>query len=288
MIQSMTAFARSEAAFIGGNVVCEIRSVNSRYLEPHFKLPESLRNVEPILRDMLRKQLGRGKIEIMLRLQIDEGSQSDLQINHSLASALLSASSEIAEKHGNIAAINPLDVLRWPGVIRENTIDPELIKNAASNASQAAIKELINSRAREGESLKGLIEQRLDAIEVICQQTRAILPDIMATQEQRLRDKLAEIETKIDAERIEQELVILLQKADVDEELDRLDTHANEVRRILKKGGHCGRKLDFLMQELNREANTLSSKSQAHSTTQNAVELKVLIEQMREQIQNIE
>jgi uncharacterized protein (TIGR00255 family) len=288
MIYSMTAFARATNNSSQGSVTCEIRSVNSRYLEPHFKLPEMLRAIEGPLREKLRKALGRGKVELSIRYQSNQQQQAEISINQNLAQQLLSSASTLADGHTNVGAINPLDVLRWPGVIQEAQLDEEALQSAALAAVDNAISDLVAARAREGEVLAGFISQRLTAISAICNEVETILPDIMAHQRQRLESKLAEYSNQLDSDRVEQEMVLLLQRADVDEELDRLRTHVAEVGRVLKKGGHCGRRLDFLMQELNREANTLSSKSQAASTTNNAVELKVLIEQMREQIQNIE
>ena len=288
MIYSMTAFARATADSPQGNVTCEIRSVNSRYLEPHFKLPEVLRAIEGPLREKLRNELGRGKVEIALRYQTTQQSDEGLSINESLAQQLINAAHQMAQNNSSLGQINPLDVLRWPGVMQEAKTDEDALQNTALAAAADAIADLKAARAREGEVLAGFIEQRLAAISDICDDVEKVLPEIMAHQRQRLENRLGELSEQLDSERVEQEMVILLQRADVDEELDRLRTHIAEVRRVLKKGGHCGRRLDFLMQELNREANTLSSKSQAANTTSNAVELKVLIEQMREQIQNIE
>ncbi|HSG60443.1 MAG TPA: YicC/YloC family endoribonuclease [Pseudomonadales bacterium] len=288
MIYSMTAFARATEDSPQGSVTCEIRSVNSRYLEPHFKLPDILRGIESPLRDLLRHALGRGKIEIALRYQASHEQQDGLKVNHALAQQLLQSASVLASDNPSVGLIDPLDILRWPGVIQESPTDEDNLQKTALVAAERAIADLKTARAREGEMLAGFISQRLDAIATICDDIEKILPDILAHQRQRLTSRLAELSEQLDNERVEQEMVLLLQRADVDEELDRLRTHVAEVRRVLKKGGHCGRRLDFLMQELNREANTLSSKSQAATTTNNAVELKVLIEQMREQIQNLE
>ncbi len=288
MIFSMTAFARATSDSPQGSVTCEIRSVNSRYLEPHFKLSEALRAIEGPLREKLRQQLGRGKVEIALRYQANLQQSEGISVNQTLAQQLLESASTLSRGNDAVGSIDPLDILRWPGVIQEAKPDEEALQTTALTAAADAIADLKAARAREGEVLAGFIEQRLAAISDICDDVETILPDIMTHQRQRLESRLAELSEQFDSERVEQEMVILLQRADVDEELDRLRTHVSEVRRVLKKGGHCGRRLDFLMQELNREANTLSSKSQAASTTSNAVELKVLIEQMREQIQNIE
>jgi uncharacterized protein (TIGR00255 family) len=268
--------------------VWEIRSVNHRYLEPSFKLPESLRALETQLREKLRKQLSRGKIECGLRIQYQGTDSSKLQINQHLARELISAAESIKQLMDKPAAIDPLEILQWPGVISESEIDSDLIQQQAMALFQTSLEQLIHSREREGSELKQFIEQRLESIETITRAIRIQLPDILAAQKQKLLNRLQELKAELNEDRLEQELVILAQKADVDEELDRLQTHVGEVRRVLAQGQACGRRLDFLMQELNREANTLSSKSIVSDTTQASVELKVLIEQMREQIQNIE
>jgi uncharacterized protein (TIGR00255 family) len=288
MIYSMTAFARASTDAECGNVTCEIRSVNSRYLESHFKLPDALRAAEGPLRELLRNELGRGKVEVSLRYQPVQSGNDNLQINQGLAQQIINAATSLADSNHVVGSVNPIEILRWPGVMQQESLDEEALVNTAMSSATKAVADLKDARAREGEVLATFISSRLDAISDICEQITLLLPEIMEGQRQRLQTRLAEVMETLDAERVEQEMVILLQRADVDEELDRLKTHVGEVKRVLKKGGHCGRRLDFLMQELNREANTLSSKSQAHSTTQHAVELKVLIEQMREQIQNIE
>lgn len=289
MIRSMTAFARQAGQFDWGSLVWEIRSVNHRYLEPTFKLPDSMRVLEAGLRDKLRKQLSRGKVECALRIlqQGDDGAKA-LQINDSLVKEIIAASESISKLMDKPQAIDPLQILQWPGIIGEASIDTELIQQQAMTLFQTSLEQLIESREREGTELKQFIEQRLDSIEIITEAVQQQLPEILAAQKQKLLTRLQELKAEPNEDRLEQELVIIAQKADVDEELDRLKTHVAEVRRVLSKGQACGRRLDFLMQELNREANTLSSKSIVSDTTQASVELKVLIEQMREQIQNIE
>ncbi|HEB28390.1 MAG TPA: YicC family protein [Porticoccus sp.] len=289
MIRSMTAFARQPSQHDWGSLVWEIRSVNHRYLEPGFKLPESLRRLENNLREKLRNGLNRGKIECSLRLQVLAGSSSaQLTINNDLLKQIISAGEAVQNQLQQPSALNPLQLLQWPGVMSEPETDSDMICEQALALFQVSLEQLIESREREGAVLKQFIEQRLDTIADITVAVRQQLPVILAAQRQKLQDRLAELKAELDSDRLEQEMVILAQKADVDEELDRLDAHLGEVRRVLNKGGACGRRLDFLMQELNREANTLSSKSIVSDTTQAAVELKVLIEQMREQIQNIE
>jgi uncharacterized protein (TIGR00255 family) len=289
MIRSMTSFARQASQQSWGSVIWEIRSVNHRYLEPSFKLPESMRHLENDLREKLRTNLNRGKVECGLRLQTDlNGSSDNININQALLTQLISAAETVQGQLSQSTDLNPLTLLQWPGVIAAAETDPNEISKAILANFQATLNQLIDSREREGAGLKQIIEQRLDAITDIVTSVRKQLPEILAAQKQKLKSRLDELQAELDQDRLEQEMVILAQKADVDEELDRLDTHLDEVRRVLAKGNACGRRLDFLMQELNREANTLSSKSIVSDTTQAAVELKVLIEQMREQIQNIE
>ncbi len=289
MIRSMTAFARQQNQQPWGTLVWEIRSVNHRYLEPSFKLPETLRRLENALREQLRKTLNRGKVECGLRLQLQSGGHNQqLNINQPLLEQLIHAGELVQGKLQQASSLNPLELLQWPGVIDEPEANVELICEQALESFKLALNQLLDSRQREGTELSQFIEKRLDNIAAITDSVRQQLPAILAAQRQKLSDRLQELKAELDSDRLEQEMVMLAQKADVDEELDRLDTHLTEVRRVLKKGGACGRRLDFLMQELNREANTLSSKSIVSETTQAAVELKVLIEQMREQVQNIE
>ncbi len=288
MIRSMTAFARLEKTDNWGTVTWEVRSVNHRYLEPHFKLPETLRVLEPKLRDILRKTLARGKIECAMRYHIDPSSNEQLNVNTVLAQQLLAAANQLEQHMPQANAFSAIELLKWPGVLEDSQIDSQAIQATALAAFQEAITQLRANREREGSELQDLVEKRLQGISAITTQVRDQLPGILEQQHQKLIEKFEEARLEVDPSRLEQELVLLAQKSDVAEELDRLDTHVTEVYRVLKKGGSCGRRLDFLMQELNREANTLSSKSIVSDTTQSAVELKVFIEQMREQIQNIE
>jgi uncharacterized protein (TIGR00255 family) len=287
MIRSMTAFARQSNQHDWGSLVWEIRSVNHRYLEPSFKLPESIRRLEGKLREKIRQQLNRGKVECSLRLQSAPGS-SGMSVDVPLVKQLLSAAESIQQQMHKSTGINPLEILNWPGVLVETQTDEGKLAEHVLSSFQVALEQLVETREREGNTLSQFIEQRIESIQVIISAARQQMPAILDAQKQKTLGKLAELAADLDPARLEQETVILIQKADIDEELDRLDTHLIEVQRILKKGGACGRRLDFLMQELNREANTLSSKSIITDTTQAAVELKVLIEQMREQIQNIE
>ncbi|MDM3870533.1 YicC/YloC family endoribonuclease [Porticoccus sp. W117] len=287
MPRSMTAFSRQSSQHDWGNITWEIRSVNHRHLELDLRLPETVRELEMNLREQARKQLHRGKVGCYLQLQLENNSQS-VDLNLDLAKRYVDASQQIATLMTDPAQVSPLDVLRHPGVLREPEVDADALKKAVTDLFNQALQQLGSVREREGEKLQAMVEQRLDSIQSEVDTVRTRLPELMAAQRQKILDKLAELKGDIDNDRVEQELVHLAQKADVDEELDRLEAHLGEIRHILTKPGQIGRRLDFLMQELNREANTLSSKSNATSTTNSAVELKVLIEQMREQIQNIE
>jgi uncharacterized protein (TIGR00255 family) len=288
MTASMTAFSRQEAVYDWGTISWEVRSVNQRYLEPSFRLPENFRELEFAFRDVLRKKINRGKLECQLRFQSVDKAATHLTINPSNAQALANAIDTLGTWFKDLDPANPLDILKWPGILSDEGSDFEMMKKAVVTLFNQSVDELIQVRLREGAQLKDIIEQRLDAIEAIVVEVQAKLPTIIAAQKQNLLDKLEAAKVDLDPMRVEAEIVLLAQKADVAEELDRLATHTKEVRRQLQQNGPIGRRLDFLMQELNREANTLSSKSIVVETTQSAVELKVLIEQMREQIQNIE
>jgi uncharacterized protein (TIGR00255 family) len=289
MPRSMTGFARREAKLPWGTAIWEIRSVNHRYLEPSFRLPEDFREIEPFLREAMRKNLQRGKVEASLSIQWEQGGDVEMGVNMDKISQLARAAQLINGMLGSVAApVNSLDILKWPGVIQKQELDREALQADVLKLFDSALEGLIEHRTREGAELEQLILQRLDGVSSQVIKVRARMPEILAAQREKLQTKLANLQIELDPERLEQEIVLLAQKADVDEELDRLDTHVIEVKRSLKQTDSLGRRLDFLMQELNREANTLSSKSIVSDTTQAAVELKVLIEQMREQVQNIE
>lgn len=286
-IHSMTAFAR-ESCSEPCSLVVELRSVNQRYLDLHFKLPDSLRALEPRLREALAARLRRGKIDCQLRLGGDGDSAVAPRLHRERLASVGALLAEVGAAVPGLAAPDALALLQYPGVCDLPQVDATALQGAATACFEGALDALCASRAREGERLEGFLRQRLDALAAVATAVRAELPQLRRRQEERLRNRLAELNVDIDGGRLEQELVYLLQKSDVDEELDRLDAHLAESRRVLDAGGPCGRRLDFLLQEFNREANTLSSKSTAGSTTQHAVEMKVLIEQMREQVQNIE
>lgn len=288
MIHSMTAFARESSSTDRGVLTIELRSVNQRYLDCSFKLPEVLRSLEPRFRRKAGASLARGKLECMIRLQAHPEQAGELRINSAQLDRLLAVTRQIEDKLDRAQPLNPLEVLQFPGVCSAPEQSEEALQAAAETLFAKALDALVETREREGEKLAAMVIERLQQLEIEVVATRDILPQLKQQQRDRITTRIAELDIEVDHNRLEQELVHLAQKADVDEELDRLQAHVSEVRHTLQKGGPCGRRLDFLMQELNREANTLSSKSFSSSTTQNAVELKVLIEQMREQIQNIE
>ena len=286
-IHSMTAFARESATIDQGTLTVELRTVNHRYLDCSFKMPDSLRVLEPALREKAGAKLARGKVDCLIRLQSGPDHGTALRIDSDQLEALAAAASAVSARM-ETAIPSSLDVLQFPGICAASEHSEEALHKATLGLFRDALDTLAGNRQREGEKLAALVLDRLAQVEKEVAATREQVPALRQQQRDRVLARIEELGVEVDQGRLEQELVYLAQKADVDEELDRLDAHVGEVRRALKKGGPCGRRLDFLMQELNREANTLSSKSISSSTTQNAVELKVLIEQMREQIQNIE
>ena len=288
MVYSMTAFSRQQLEHEWGSLTWEIRSVNHRYLEPSVRLPENFRSLENPIRRQLRDKLYRGKIECLLRFRTVEANQIDWQLNLDLISQLTKANLEINSNIGGDYKLSSLDILKWPGVISDQSIDEEIFNKEAMGLFEKALDDLIVVREREGASLRDAILKRIASIQRIIDSIQAKMPSIILKQKENLLNKLEDLKAEFEPTRLEQEITLLAQKADVDEELDRLNSHLQEAKRVLDSDGQIGRRLDFLMQELNREANTLSSKSIVVETTQSAVELKVLIEQMREQIQNIE
>ena len=287
MPRSMTAFASASAKHPWGTVTWELRSINHRFLEPTFRLPETLRHLEINYREKLRQFVQRGKVDCTLRIDIAQGSATG--INLDIARQYLAACKEIQQLIPDLPApLSPIDVLQVPGVMQENKVDTQTLQAATLDVYNEALQKLVDARSREGERLTAFIGERLEKISHEVASVRAVLPQLMAQQQQKLRTKLEQVATQLDEERLEQELVYLANKSDADEELDRLESHIEEFYRALDSTSPVGRRLDFLLQELNREANTLSSKSQAATTTHSAVELKVLIEQIREQVQNLE
>ncbi len=288
MIRSMTAFARKDAQGDWGTLTCEIRTVNHRYLEPSFRLPEALRELENGFREALRKQLKRGKVDVSIRLQQADKASQSFEISDDMVHAVNDAVIHVNRILDNPAHISALEILRWPGVLSVQEQDYSPAREAAPALFEEAVRELVTVREREGERLRPLIEERLETMTRLVSEVRAQMPVLLENQENHLRERFEKARVELDPERIAQEMVMLAQKSDVAEELERLDAHISEVADTLSSGEAIGRRLDFLMQELNREANTLSSKSIDAGVTRIAVDLKVLIEQMREQVQNIE
>ncbi len=289
MIASMTGFARREATGPWGTLICEARSVNHRFLEPGLRLPEELRSLEPDVRQSIMRELKRGKVDVTLTYRAAQGAERALELDAEALERLLGRLTEVSSRMPPGASPGTaLEVLRWPGVIRNADTGTEALLGAARQLTAATLAELAATRAREGQRLYELIEQRCAALAVLVEQVRARLPEVHTRVRTRLAERVAELTANVDPERLEQELALLLQRLDVDEELDRLGAHIEEIRRVTQGNEPAGRRLDFLMQELNREANTLSSKSQDLETTRAAVDMKVLIEQMREQVQNVD
>lgn len=287
MIRSMTAYAHYETKHDWGNAAWELRSVNQRYLETYIRLPEQFRSLEPLIRERLRQRLTRGKIECSLRFDPSTSEQDNIIINEELAKKLVIAANWI-KLQSDEGEINPLDVLRWPGVITARQYNLDDISAQLISTLDITLDKFISARETEGQALKQLIEQRLAAVNQEIAKVRTKMPEILQWQRERLLTKLQEAQITLDNNRLEQELIFTAQRIDVAEEMDRLQAHVNETYNILNKQEATGRRLDFMMQEFNRESNTLASKSINTDITTSAIELKVLIEQMREQIQNIE
>jgi uncharacterized protein (TIGR00255 family) len=289
MIRSMTGFARRESPGPWGTLICELRAVNHRYLELSLRLPEDLRSIENEARKVLGAALRRGKVDTAIYLKGSSASAPALELNKPLVEELMKRASEVGSMVGGIPGpTSPLDLLRWPGVIREAERDASPIAAAALALIEETAADLNDARAREGERLREMLVGRCDDLLTLVAAVRERLPEVSARIRAKVEERVAQLGTQVDPERLEQEIALLAYKMDVDEELDRLGSHVTEVRRVLDTDEPAGRRLDFLMQELNREANTLSSKSQDTETTRAAVDMKVLIEQMREQVQNVE
>jgi uncharacterized protein (TIGR00255 family) len=292
MIRSMTAFGRRQASGDWGFLTWELRSVNHRYQETVTRMPEELRGLESAVRDRVAKRIRRGKVECNLRYQPPTTGPQSISVNTGQAKALIDAAEAVADFIDKPGTIEPIDVLRWPGVIEEAERDIDPIQSEALALLDATLDDLVKTRQDEGARISNLLAERCESIAAIVARVRERRPEVLAQLREkyldRIRERLADLGAQPDEGRLEQELAIAAQRLDVDEELDRLDSHVTEIKQVLSRKEPVGRRLDFLMQELNREANTLSSKSADLETTQQAVELKVLIEQMREQVQNVE
>lgn len=288
MTKSMTAFARESAAGEAGEFTWELRAVNHRFLEPHIRLPEDLRALEPAVRERLSARLGRGKLDCNLRYVARPGAGTGLRVNRHLVIQLLAAGEEVAAMVGRSAEPAWFDLLRWPGVLEEPERDLDAVSHEALALLDRTLDALEATREREGARLARLILERCDRLQASVVLVRGLMPRVLAGVRRRLLDRLAEVRAELDPNRLEQELAMLAQRLDVDEEMDRLEAHIAEVRSVVAGNQPAGRRLDFLMQELNREANTLGSKSSDLEVTRAGVDMKVLIEQMREQVQNLE
>ncbi len=288
MSNSMTAFARETLTGDQGELTWELRSVNHRFLETFVRLPEDLRALEMRVRERIGARLDRGKVDASLRYAPAAAAAGELRINRRYLELLLAAGAEVGSRLGRMPAPEPFDLLRWPGVLEEQKPDLGPVQEQALALLDRTLSTLVATRAREGERLAGLIRDRCDRLLICVAKVRERMPQVMAEVRQRILDRLDEVRAELDPNRLEQELALLAQRLDVDEEMDRLQAHVQEVRAVVASDKPVGRRLDFLMQELNREANTLGSKSSDLEVTRLAVEMKVLIEQMREQIQNLE
>ncbi len=288
MLHSMTGFARESVETDRGTLSWEIRAVNHRYLDVQFKLPEDLRPKEQAFRQQAGSKLGRGKVECALFFRRAVHQETEMQIDTDLVELIGHRISELTSKLPNVAAVNPIEILRWPGVILQNDADAEPMFEQAASLFDTALDAINDMRSSEGERIAEMIESRCAEIASIADSVRKRMPEVLAATRAKQQERIDKLDVEADPARLETELALIAQKIDVDEELDRLDSHLVEIRNALQSGKPVGRRLDFLMQELNREANTLGSKSADAETTKAAVDLKVLIEQMREQIQNVE
>lgn len=288
MIRSMTAFARAESEQPWGSAQLELRSVNNRYLDIAPRLPDELRSLEPVVREHIGARLGRGKLDCVFKISYASDRNSAFTVNLPLAEQVVRAAEQIQPLLGNAHGVTPMDVLRWPGVIQASAPDLDAIQTTALELLDAALDDLVAMRSREGKKITAMIVQRCDNIEAIVSSLRVRAPEILSETRRKLEARLQDLKAQPDQDRLEQEMLYLAQKIDIAEELDRLDAHLTEVRRVVDSDEPVGRRLDFLMQELNREANTIGSKSTDAETTRSSVDLKVFIEQIREQVQNVE
>jgi len=289
MIRSMTGFARRERQGPWGTLTCELRSVNHRYLELSLRLPDDLRGLENDARQLLSGGLRRGKVDAGVYLRGAPAGTTSLELNRALVEQIVAGAAAVSVAAGGaVGSLNPLEVLRWPGVIRDVERDVAPVAEAATTLLKETVADLNEARAREGARIREMLAQRCEALRDLVATVRARLPEVAARIRSRVLERVGQLGTTVDSERLEQEIALLAYKMDVEEELDRLGSHVAETLQVLDSQEPAGRRLDFLMQEFNREANTLSSKSQDTETTRAAVDMKVLIEQMREQVQNVE
>jgi uncharacterized protein (TIGR00255 family) len=288
MLHSMTGFARASAEAESGVLTCELRAVNHRYFDVQFRLPEELRGRESDLRQLLAGRVRRGKVDCSMHYRRAAGGAAQIRLNEALVRQIGERAREIGGLLPEVRALDPLDVLRWPGVIEEPEVEADPLYELAVQAVGEALEALTKMRASEGRRIAGMLESRCRDLLDIADSVRGRLPDVLAAVRLKQKERLDKLDVTADPARLETELALVAQKLDVDEELDRLISHVSEIRLTLGSDDAVGRRLDFLMQELNREANTLGAKSADAETSRAAVDMKVLIEQMREQIQNVE
>jgi len=288
MIHSMTGFAVQTRDLGRVSIHLELRSVNSRYLDLFFRIGDELRQAEPAIREQISARLTRGKVECRLNLQTNGAAPRTLALNAALLDQLREAEIRVRDRMHDAAHLSVAEVLRWPGMLADDSVGFDELQPAVIELAKAALDELVATRRREGDKLAAMIRERLDRMRELVAQAQPRVPELVAEYQEKLTTRLREAVASLDEDRIRQEVALFAQRIDVAEELSRLTAHIDEVQRILKAGGAAGKRLDFLMQELNREANTLASKSSATEVTGIAMEMKVLIEQMREQVQNIE
>jgi uncharacterized protein (TIGR00255 family) len=288
MIYSMTGYAVAAAELPVGALNLELRSVNHRYLDIQFRIPDELRPLESALREKAAARIGRGKVEVRIAISKSAASQSNLELDNRLLAQLVQLDGHVRKALPESQCLSVADVLRWPGMLGNDNLVPDELQESCSRLLDRALDDLTASRAREGEKLKTILLERIASMEALVAKLAPRMPQLVSSYRERLTTRLKDAMVSLEDERLKQELVLFASKIDVDEELSRLTAHFGEIRRILDKGGAAGKRLDFLMQELNREANTLGSKSVDMDFTQTSMDLKVLIEQMREQIQNIE
>ena len=288
MILSMTGYSSQEYNTSGGVLLLELRSVNHRYLELQLKLDDNLRVFEAAVRELIQAKLGRGKVDCRLSLVRNSAADSAPQLNHTVLQQIAENAKTAAQYFPHTQPVNMLDILQMPGVISTATLNTDALEADLKTVLNTVLQDLIAAKSREGEKLRTIILERLQEIEGLVAKVKPMMPALVSQYQEKLTTKLREAHASNDDERIRQEMVLFVQRIDVDEELVRLTSHIAEVKRILNANAAAGKRLDFLMQEMNREANTLGSKSVAIETSQISMELKVLIEQMREQIQNIE
>tara|TARA_R110000868_G_scaffold52240_1_gene165301 strand:+ start:393 stop:1259 length:867 start_codon:yes stop_codon:yes gene_type:complete len=288
MIHSMTAFAREQSQGSWGMLTCELRSINHRYLEVGLHLSEALRVFEAPLRELIRKLVKRGKVECSVRYRSSPDAGNAFVINKILVEELAQASTAITAMLANPSPVSASDILRFPGVLETKEADQSMLQTEVMQLVEKSLHDLLAAREREGSELTRLFLERMDLMQTEMEKVRVRLPQVMKQAQERLNKRFVDAKVELDPARIEQEMVMYAQKIDISEEIDRTETHIAEIRRVLKAGGAAGRRLDFLLQELNREANTMGSKSTDSEITHAAVEMKVLIEQVREQVQNVE